>query len=82
MRKPGEDTYLYYDTTLTVLPGDVIETSTGRRYLVTVATKSNGPVHHNRWHLDVVVMHPDDVNPEGATIHMLHWYSRNKKRVA
>lgn len=77
MRKPGEECVLYYDTTLTVNEGDVIETSTRRRYLVMRARPSART--RNRLYLDVVVMAPDEPNPEEAVVHMLHWYSRRRK---
>lgn len=77
MRKPGEECKLYYDTTLTVEAGDVIETSTGRRYLVMAARKS--PTKRQRWNLDVLVMSSDQINPIGTTTHMLRWYSRERK---
>lgn len=77
VRKPGEECKLYYDTTLTVDPGDIIETSTGRRYLVTAARKS--PTRRQRWNLNVLVMAPGAPYTLGATVHMLHWYSRSRK---
>lgn len=55
----------------------VIETSTGRRYLVMAARKS--PTKRQRWNLDVLVMSSDQINPIGTTTHMLRWYSRERK---
>jgi hypothetical protein len=77
MKAVGEECGLYYDTTLSVDVGDVLETSTGRRYLVlTSRRQQNRP----RWHLRCVVMGETDPMPDGAVIHPLYWYSRDRNK--
>lgn len=77
MKKPGEQTTLYYDSDAAVVDGDIIRTVTGRRYLVLDARRS--PTLP-RYYLDVVVMHPDDAATSGV-VHELHWYSRRRRRI-
>jgi hypothetical protein len=76
MLAPGEGCTLYYDTTLTVDPGDVLQTTTGRRYLVQAARRSRK--RPDRWYLDVIVMGGSDITPEGAEVFPIHWYSRKR----
>lgn len=78
VKAPGEACGLGYWTETLVEEGDVIETSTGRRYLVTDARRTQGRDPH--WDLRVIVMHPDDENPEDAEVHPLYWFPRNPKR--
>lgn len=80
VKKPGEPAHLgYWDSgTHDMAEGDVIETTTGRRYLVTAARRTAGKDPH--WECDTVVMHPDDENPEGATVHGLQWFPRSPRQ--
>lgn len=78
MKQPGEPAHLTYWTRRTVDDGDVIETTTGRRYLVTSARRTEGRDPH--WVLETIVMHVDDVNPDGATVHELYWTPRIRRR--
>jgi hypothetical protein len=55
-------------------PGDVLETSTGRRYLIDTICGTT-----RRRHLLVcVVMHPDDDYPTGAVVWRWKWTTRNR----
>lgn len=67
-----------YDTDAVVEPGDVIETTTGRRYLVdevrpVCRRHPGGP--WRRLNLRCVVLGPGEV-VEGAVVHPLFWYRR------
>lgn len=79
LKAPGEPAHLGYwdDGTHDVEVGDIIETSTGRRYLVTTARRTAGTDPH--WELDTVVMDPEDPYPEGCTVHGLQWFPRSKR---
>lgn len=74
MKPAGEAVTITYDSPRQVVAGDVIKTTTGRRYLVNRAKRRAGrkPV----WVLGCVVMAPTDPNPVGAVIHPLVWVPR------
>lgn len=86
VKQPGEAARLTYDTTAHVLPGDVVQTLTGRMYLVQssrVVQRRTTPVWHDddgqlvrRWALATVVLPPDHVLDHTDTVHELHWYRR------
>lgn len=78
VKSPGEEVGLGYWSDVDVAAGDVLETSTGRRYLVVKSRRTEGRDPH--WETRAVVMHPDDPNPDDGTIHPLHWFPRNPKR--
>ena len=67
-----------FDTDAEVDPGDIIETSTGRRYLVddAVLVRRRRPAPGRRWRVTAVVMRPDDPTPATARVHTLSWYPR------
>lgn len=82
MKQPGEPAQLYYDLPLddTPVEGDVVETSTGRRYLI-VELRAVKSLHRRargecRWMLQTVVMEPSAPVPADATVWPLHWYRR------
>lgn len=75
-KQPGESASLYVDTLATIEEGDFIETTTGRRYLVTHVRVQEKGKFVGRQHLKTVVMEPDFLPPEDATIHVIWWYRR------
>lgn len=84
VKAAGEVARLTYDTESLVDVGDVIETSTGRRYLVTAAKPSRScPKGYTgawrRWTCETLVLGPDDATPDGATVHPLYWYPRSPR---
>jgi hypothetical protein len=92
MKQPGEPARLTYDTTAHVLPGDIIQTTTGRRYLVEtsrVIRRYSGPARLagveldrpvRRWALATVVLPADHQLDEDDVVHELHWYARGRRR--
>jgi hypothetical protein len=72
---------LYYDGSRfgrDVRAGDVLETDTGRRYLIVTMRRQLVGKHAGRLHLSCVVVAEA---PEGATVHPLHWYKRGRAPV-
>lgn len=81
MRAAGEHAWLYYDAvTRDVNDGDYIRTPTGRTYLIQGIRIQEKGKHAGRMHLSCIVMAADHVPEEDATVHPLHWYSRNRVR--
>lgn len=85
MKPPGSVVTLGYDNDDEVEAGDVIETSTGRRYLVhearRVRRRPGVAVRWRfRWRLQCVVLDPDEAHPEGARVHELVWYDRGRRQ--
>lgn len=78
VKAPGEEVGLGYWTNVDVAPGDVLETSTGRRYLITESRRTAGKDPH--WETRAVVMEPGSPNPDGGTVHPLYWFPRNPKK--
>lgn len=76
MKSAGEQAALDYYTDVDVDPGDVIQTSTGRRYLVVTATRTTGRQPH--WRLTTQVMSPRDQIPPGAVTHRMRWNRRGR----
>jgi hypothetical protein len=76
VKQPGEPATLYYDSNANVAVGDIVQTNTGRRYLVVECRHGTGTRHPTRWHLQTVVMEGTDPGPPEATVHFLHWYRR------
>lgn len=54
--------------------GDVLETGTGRRYLILKIKNASGSMR-----LEVLVMHENDELPTGARVHEFRWDKREKK---
>jgi len=67
---------LYLDTRREILPGDVVETQTGRRYLVQSVRIQERGKHVGRKHLSVVVLAADEPTPPGAMVIVIRWYRR------
>lgn len=82
MNKPGEPgirTLDIWNTADPIEPGDVCFSTTGRRYLVVAARgPSRRPDGCLRWHLDTVVMTPEDEPPIGARAWHFSWHRRTR----
>lgn len=71
----GSQVGLYIDTTARVLPGDFIQTQTGRTYLIDqVRTQQRGKHAGTRQHLRVTVV--PEAMAEGGRIIQIRWYRR------
>lgn len=73
---------LYVDLVSHVSPGDLIETQSGRQYLVMVVRVQTRGKHRGRQHLRAQVIDRDDVCPSamvGRTVHRIRWYRRDGK---
>lgn len=68
---------LYYDSPRDVVAGDALRTPRGRLYLIWSVRRQAKGKHVGRWHLKAIVM---DHVPDGAHVHPIFWYRRNKKR--
>lgn len=86
----GATVKLYVDLVAEVIPGDIIETGTGRRYgVLTVRLQERGK-HRGRQHLGCVVVerdaepniratqNGDGIDFEPGTIHRIRWYVRGR----
>lgn len=83
-KRAGEVAKLTYDTSRQIEPGDVVETETGRRYLVDEARRGRERpdlIGWYRWRLTTIVMAEDDPYPMGAVVHTLIWYPRERRPV-
>lgn len=76
MKAAGQPAALYYDGAAPVAVGDYIRTRTGRTYLVTGVRVQERGKHAGRQHLATVVMAPDHVPEDDATVHPIWWYAR------
>lgn len=76
-KQPGSLCWIYYDGAAPVDESDVIETQTGKRYLVQKVRVQQKGIHAGRQHLMCLVMAEDEDLPEGATVHPIYWYARN-----
>lgn len=70
--------YVDLAATVTVTPGDVIETQTGRRYSVVTVRVQTGGKHEGRQHLRCAVMAPGDALPTSGMLHPIRWYARGR----
>lgn len=70
---------IYVDLVAPVATGDVIETTSGRRYrAVEVRVQQRG--HHvGRQHLRCLVMSTDDPVDATVTVHQISWYRRRSR---
>ena len=75
----GADVGLYVDLVSQVETGDVIQTHSGRRYLVTNVRVQLRGAHAGRQHLRCVVG-PEDTLPASGVLHSIRWYRRGKRR--
>ena len=77
---PGAVVKLYVDLVAQVVPTDVIETQSGRKYWVLHVRVQEKGQHKGRQHLSCLVLDPER-NDEGSNrIHKIRWYKRKKKR--
>jgi hypothetical protein len=80
MRAPvGAEVRLFYDALdREVQPDDVIQTPTGRSYLVLGIRRQIRGVHIGRWHARCLVIDQAAV-PEDAVVHPVTWYRRGRR---
>lgn len=82
MKKPaGTEVGLYVDLVARVAIGDVIETRSGRQYLVSSVRVQEQGKHAGRQHLRAVVLDADAVCPSamvGRVVHRIRWYARKR----
>jgi len=77
----GTEVGLYVDMAARVDLGDVIETRSGRRYLVRSVRVQERGKHAGRQHLRAVVLEPDDraiVGLAAPRVHRIRWYRRDR----
>lgn len=58
--------------------GDVLQTTTGRRYLILSDGGGAGQVGGMK--LTVLVMHEDDLTPSGVRVYEFRWDKRGKRK--
>lgn len=85
MKAPvGTEVSLYVDLVASVARGDIIETGSGRQYLVSnVRVQATGK-HQGRQHLRAVVIDREAVCPSamvGRVVHRIRWYRRDRASV-
>jgi len=68
---------LYIDSDELVRVGHVIETRSGRRYLVLTVRLQQRGKHIGRHHLSALVVGEDELCPTPKT-HRIHWYKRSR----
>jgi len=71
---------IYVDLKACVDVGDVIETTSGRRYSVVAKRVQARGKHVGRQHLRVSVMAPDDPLPATGILHRIVWYQHGRGR--
>lgn len=85
VRSPGEEVKLRYQWRGPIdehpVAGDVLESRTGRRYLVVHVSGRHDQAGRvlGRLTLKCLVMHPDDEYPEGARVSELVWDKRRAR---
>lgn len=77
----GANVGIYVDLSPIVAIGDVIETQSGRRYIVSSARVQQRGRHVGRQHLRAVVMGREDPLPTSGTLHRIRWYRRDGSKV-
>lgn len=79
MKAPaGTEVSLYVDLAASVAPGDIIETRSGRRYLVSEVRVQLGGKRAGRQHLRAVVIDSDATMPADHVVHRIRWYRRDR----
>lgn len=73
----GATVRIYVDLVARVAVGDVIETTSGRRYEVLGARVQERGEHAGRQHLQCLVMSRDWHPEPGTRIHEIRWYPRD-----
>ena len=89
---PGAEVGLYLDLVATVNVGDVVETRSGRRYLVVAVRRQERGKHAGRWHVRAVVLGEDELPAAflrltaidviagvGPRVHRIRWYARHRR---
>jgi hypothetical protein len=77
----GATVRIYVDLSSTVAVGDLIETTSGRRYSVLGVRVQRSGRHFGRQHLQCLVVEPDWLpDPPVGTLHRIRWYPRAKRR--
>lgn len=79
MRPDGAIVSIYVDLVHQVFEGDLIVTTTGRRYLVIAARYQRSGRHRRRQHLRCIVNGASEPAP-GRSSHTIRWYSRNPRK--
>lgn len=75
----GAEVALYYDSPWRdVQPGDVVQTRTGRRYLVRRVRRQARGRHLGRQHLRCEVLPADHELDADTVVHPVFWYRRQK----
>lgn len=75
----GAEVGIYVDSVAPVAVGDVIETQTGRRYVVVARWVQERGMYFGRQHLRCVVLDPD-ASVGASTVHRIRWYARGRGR--
>lgn len=77
----GANVGLYVDLVREVMPLDVIQTQTGRLYLVLEVRRQTRGKHAGRQHLRAMVI-DESTELAGVTLHRIRWYARRRRRQA
>lgn len=72
---PGAEVGLYVDLAARVAPDEVIQTESGRRYLVIRVRVQERGRYRGRQHLRAIVCDVDDVTGD-RRVHRIRWYRR------
>lgn len=68
---------LYVDSLTKIDVGHIVQTQTGRRYLVqTYRMQTRGKLAGIRQHFTAIVLGPDEPTPAGAPVLEIRWYRR------
>jgi hypothetical protein len=73
---------LFVDLRAQVATGDIIETTSGRRYQVLSARVQQRGDHRGRQHLECIVVPKNWPPPEHSaalTVHRIRWYARRRR---
>lgn len=76
----GAEVGIYVDMRERLKVGDVLETTSGRRYAVSKIRVQLRGKHIGRQHLRVVIV-DGDFRCSGA-VYSIHWYARRRRRAA
>jgi hypothetical protein len=76
----GTEVGIYVDLVATVAVGDVIETTSGRRYQVMAVRHQHRGIHAGRQHLRALVVPPNWTPDPMAVVHRIQWYRQAKRR--
>lgn len=69
---------LTYDSPREIRPGEYLQTTTGRSYLLMDVRQQAKGKHTGRWHIKAMVVDRSEI-PPGAVIHPIYWYPRKRK---